>query len=479
VEEVTSKTLGPLGAAKQQLDVVVGQLNGLKLEPPRGDALKAPIAEAQAALDAMVSKAKASVDTLTKDYEEDLKKISAAEEMARKVDPDFDVPDPNDLKGEIDAEVAPIERKLGEASAAIDAQMATLTEPFSKVAEAHSSLTKLVDSFAVPSADSVLAPLRSVRASVQSAVSGAKVEVPTAMDEVIATTPTGRAASDSAYFTLVCVYAPLAAIILLNGTAALVTALSAMPASATAAASSAAGLLPSETAVSDVTADSAAVTSIEMPSVAVPSMDLSSVDGSSSQVPSVDVSPVELPLDEMSSPPIGLFAAFAPYVKPVLVQAVLLAIQMVLTFLMTRKPVIVGTVNVAICGVEEELNGRINTSIKAAVTKIFGEALDVVRAKAAALVDSLRGSISAGEMALTNAASVESLAKVAAEAQAQVEAAAKQQVDAVMKEVEEAQGRVQHSRELMEGRIKEASEAANAFSDPSKALGAIGDKFGF
>ena len=49
--------------------------------------------------------AQAAIDALSADYKDDLEKIAKMESVARKVDPDFDIPDPADLKKEMEEEV--------------------------------------------------------------------------------------------------------------------------------------------------------------------------------------------------------------------------------------------------------------------------------------------------------------------------------------------------------------------------------------
>ena len=140
VESTTTSAMAPLSAARGSLESALEALAAIDLAMPDAAALKAPIATARAKLDEMVAKTQAraapfprrrgarfavalprraphrrapaplpwpqaAIDALSADYKDDLEKIAKMESVARKVDPDFDIPDPADLKKEIEEEV--------------------------------------------------------------------------------------------------------------------------------------------------------------------------------------------------------------------------------------------------------------------------------------------------------------------------------------------------------------------------------------
>ena len=105
--------------------------------------------------------------------------------MARRVHPDFDVPDPSDIKKELEEEVAgPLEAQIGEASLKVDETIGTLAAPFEVVRAARDKLLAAAQQVELPSSESLLAPLVSARTAVEKFAAVAKAEVPARMDEM-------------------------------------------------------------------------------------------------------------------------------------------------------------------------------------------------------------------------------------------------------------------------------------------------------
>jgi len=472
VEEAITGAMAPLSGAKAQLDAKLAGLAALDLEMPDAAALKAPILAAQAKLDELMASADEAVATLTADFKEDLAKISKFESLARRVDPDFDVPDPSDLKTKLDEEVVgPLEAQIAAANQKVDETLGNLAKPFEQVRAARDKLLATAQQLELPSSEGLLAPLVSARTTVEQFAAVAKKEVPARMDQIVAATPTGKAASDEGYFTALCYYLPLAILFCLNAPLGVLTALSSLPTAPSeplAALSAALAAAPGVGSALDSGAQLLNYSTLQL---------TSSVPNSTSLLNSTAIPglPSAATAAEAAAEAASTAAEAAggatdwlmPFVMPVFMQLVLVVLQLVLTHLATCKRAVLAVVNGAIGRIESKLNERINGRVTSAIDDAFGAAMPAVRAQLDDLVATAKAGISKGEAAVEMAMDVTRLTEAAHAAQAKVEGAAAEGAQQVQARVEEGQTQLGTAREDMEARIKKAAAAADALDGSS------------
>ena len=437
--------------------------------------------------------------------------------MARRVHPDFDVPDPSDIKKELEEEVAgPLEAKIGEASLKVDETIGTLAAPFEVVRAARDKLLAAAQQVELPSSESLLAPLVSARTAVEKFAAVAKEEVPARMDEIVAATPTGKAASDEGYFTAICYYLPLAVLFCINAPLGVLTAISSLPAmpsdplanlSATVAASPGVGsaldtgaeLLNSGAGLLNSSTLQLFNSTLGFNSTAIPDLNSSLLNSSAAADAAEAAAEAAAGTAEAAG---GATDWLTPFVMPVFTQLVLLILQLILTHLATAKRTVLAMINGAIGGIEAKLNKRINgrvyrvrgrrgacvvpiqaqhahmdRRVASAIDDAFGAALPAVRAQLDDFVATAKAGITKGEKAVEMAMDVSKLTEAARAAQAKVEAAATEGAEKVQARVEESKAKLHASRDKMEKRIQKAAAVADTLDGGVPSFGAVKSLF--
>ena len=171
-------------------------------------------------------------------------------------------------------------------------------------------------------------------------------------------------------------------------------------------------------------------------------------------------------------------AALRPYFAVVLAQTLTLVTQLVLTFLLTRKRMLVRLINAAISSLEASLNRRINEQMRASVASLLDGAFDTVRARVDQLEPILTATITKAETLLESAASVERLADAAEGARSKVEEAATAGADRMRAMVGDATTKQQASRDDMQARIERAAEVVGGIKGSAAMLAAAKEALG-
>lgn len=420
-----TSTLKPLGAIKDDLTTTINGITSADVSMPDSAALKEPITEAMAKVDALVAEAAKAADKLQGDYKDDLRKITAVEKQARKIYPDFDIPDPSDLPKQIEELVKkPMQAMSEEAGSKVDALLDTLKPPFDSVKQAQQQVKEVASSLDVPDVEAVLEPLNSSVGTIKDTAAKIKGEAPTTMNDLLNRTTIGTLMTSQWHFQITFVVLPVVLVFFLNLLVAVLTALHNMPSNTP--------QHPREFS--------------HYPKDAAPEGWL----------------PNTTKGYEME--------ALKPYYMPAVSQLFAMALQMSLTLLLTQVPVACKLLNHAIGSFEASLNGRINQGIDESIGQIMKAVFDAVRSKVSALTATLNDVITKGETLLLKAVDIEILQIEAEAAKQKVMSAGKEAAEKVDQTVKEEQEKLQTKVNEMEARIKKAAELATKLSDPSKAV---------
>lgn len=418
-------TLQPLGDIKDDLTTVIDTVTSVNIDMPDSAALKEPITEAMAKVDALVAEAAKAAEKLQGDYKDDLGKITAVEKQARKIYPDFDIPDPSDLPKQIEELVRkPMKAMSEEAGGKVDALLDTLKPPFDAVKQAQQQVKGFASSLDIPNADAVLEPLNSSVGDIKDTAAKIKGEVPAKMDDLLSSTTIGTLMTSQWHFRMAFVVLPVLVFLILNLPVAVLTALHSMP--------------------SD------------------PPQNLR-----------------EHPHHKTFAAPTGWLPntkkgfemeVLKPYYMPAVSQLISTILQLLLTLLLTQVPVACKLLNWAISSFDASLNGHINQRIDESIGQIMKTLFDAVRSKVSALTATLKDVITNGETLLLKAVDMEKLQGDADAAKHKVMSAGKEAAEKVDQTVKEEQEKLQTKVNEMEARIKKSAELANSFSDPTKAV---------
>jgi len=454
-----TSTLKPLGKVKDDLTKMVNEITKLEIKVPDSAALKEPITEAMAKVDALVAEATKAADKLQGDYKDDLEKMTAAEKQVRAVYPDFDIPDPSDLPKEVEAAVKkPMQDISNEAGGKVDALLDTLKPPFDVVVQAQQQVKAAASSIDIPNADTVLEPLNKSVATIKDTAAKVKEEVPSKMDELLTETTIGTLMTSQWHFRMAFVVLPVCVTLLLNLPVAVLTALHSMPSD------HAPRNLPNHSVH-------------EFLHHMHPHHDVSLAQGLHHKLPHHNVS--FTPEGYVSSTPEGWLPntqkgfemeALKPYYMPAVSQLIATLLQLLLILLLTAAPVACRMLNYAISSFEAKLNAQINQHIDEAIGQLMKTVFDAVREKVSSLTAALKDVMKKAENLLLKAVDMEKLQGEADTAKQKVMSAGKEAAGKVDQVIKEEQEKLKSKVTEMEARIKKSAELAKSLSDPSKAM---------
>eukprot|EP00930_Biecheleria_cincta_P063018 TRINITY_DN4849_c0_g1_i1.p1 TRINITY_DN4849_c0_g1~~TRINITY_DN4849_c0_g1_i1.p1 ORF type:complete len:666 (+),score=157.58 TRINITY_DN4849_c0_g1_i1:81-2000(+) len=432
-----TSTLSPLGKVKDDLTKTIEEFTSVEIQVPDSAALKQPITEAMAKVDALVAEATKAADKLQGDYKDDLQKMTAVEKSVRAVNPDFDIPDPSDLPKEVEAAVMkPMQDISKEAGGKVDALVDTLKPPFDVVIRAQQQLKAAASSIEVPNADTLLEPLNKSVATIKDTAAKVKEEVPTKMDELLTSTTVGTLMTSQWHFHMSFVVLPVCVTLLLNLPVAVLTALHSMP------------------------ADPPQLNPHANP-----------LHGHPHHHEFLHQNRSFLPEGWLPNTKKGFeMEALKPYYMPAVSQLLVTVLELLLTLLLTAAPVACKLLNCAISSFEAKLNAQINQRIDENIGQIMNTVFDAMRERVSTLTATLKDVMKMAETLLLKAVDMEKLLGEADAAKQKVMSAGKEAAGKVDQVIQEEQEKLKTKVTEMEARIKKSAELANSFSDPSKAM---------